>query len=279
MKSNNPVFNNSPAFNGQGASAYPSYGQSAVSDPSTWGTGTAAPTHHAGGVDRPLTIDDVVQKTGLSLGVVVLAAAATWILTGDLAVEKNYALLGTITMVGMGAGFVLGMVAAFKRKMLSPVLVLAYAAAQGVFMGGISKLYEAMYGNGIVLQAVVGTIFAAGGMLAAYKIFDIKIGDKFRRGFIAASFGFVGLALMELVLTAFGHGMGLFGNGGMGFVFALAGLGFGVVGLLLDFDMVENGVRSGVSSKFAWTAAFGLTASIVMVYFYLLRLLAILQSD
>jgi len=291
MKSNNPVFNNSPAFNGQGTNAYgnqtypgagagyPAYGQNAVSDPSTWGTGT--PTHTTpGSVDRPLTIDDVVQKTGLSLGVVVVVAAALWIGTGDLTTaDSSYGTLIGLTFVGMGVAFVLGLVAAFKRKMLSPVFVLAYAAAEGLFMGGISKIYQANTEDPIVMQAVLGTIAAAAGMLAAYKFFNIKIGDKFRRGFIAASFGFLGLVVLEFVLSSFGNGLGLFGNGGLGFVFALVGLAFGVVGLLLDFDMVENGIRAGVSSRFAWTAAFGLTASLVMVYFYLLRLLAILNQD
>lgn len=288
MKSNNPVFNSNPAFNGQGANsygnqtypgagpAYPAYGQQAPVDPSAWGTGTpGAPVQ----TDRALTIDDVVQKTAISLGLVVAVAAAVWFGTGELTSENAGALYG-LTMVGMGAGFVLGLVAAFKKKMLSPVFVLAYAAAQGLFMGGISKIIQVQTGGEpIVMQAILGTIFAAGGMLAAYKFFNIQVGDKFRRGFIAASFGFLGLALVEMVLSAFGNGLGLFGNGGMGFVFALAGLGFGIVGLLLDFDMVERGIAGGVSQRFAWTAAFGLTASLVMVYFYLLRLLSILNQD
>lgn len=284
MKSNNPVFNNSPAFNGQGANAYgnqtypgaayPAPGQQ-YGDPSSWGTGTPGAPVQA---DRPLTIDDVVQKTGISLGVVLVVAGAFWLGTGELT-ESNAGMFYGLTMLGMGVGFVLGLVAAFKRKMLSPGLVLAYAAAQGLFMGGISKILQNQTQSPIVMQAILGTIFAAGGMLAAYKFFDIKIGDKFRRGFIAAAFGFLGLMLLEVVLSAFGNGLGFFGNGGMGFVFALAGLAFGVVGLLLDFDMVERGIASGVSQRFAWTAAFGLTASLVMIYFYLLRLLSILNQD
>jgi uncharacterized YccA/Bax inhibitor family protein len=273
MKSNNPVFNNSPAFNGPGA-AYPAPGQQ-YGDPSSWGTGTpGAPAQ----TDRALTIDDVVQKTALSLGVVFVVAAGLWIGTGELN-ESNAGMFYGLTMLGMGVGFVLGLVAAFKRKMLSPAFVLAYAAAQGLFMGGISKILQNQTQSPIVMQAILGTIFAAGGMLAAYKFFDIKIGDKFRRGFIAAGFGFLGLIVLEFVLSAFGNGIGFFGNGGMGFVFALVGLAFGVVGLLLDFDMVERGIASGVSQRFAWTAAFGLTASLVMVYFYLLRLLSILNQD
>ena len=53
------------------------------SDPSQWGTGT--PGVPGTQVDQGrMTIDTVVQKTGITLAVVVLAAAATWFLTGDM---------------------------------------------------------------------------------------------------------------------------------------------------------------------------------------------------
>lgn len=285
MKSNNPIFNNNPAFNGQAGYGQGGYAQQAYPQggypppPPGYGAPQYGAPLQAPQATRAMTIDDVVQKTGISLGVVLIAAVATWVGTGDVAAGDTSSLVA-LTSVGMFGGLIVGLICSFKRSMLSPALVLAYAAFQGLFMGGISKIYDAQFPNtGIVFQAVLGTIFAGGGVLAAYKFFDIKIGDRFRRGVIAASFGFLGLGLLELVLSFAGHPMGLFGNGGLGLIFAIAGLGFGVVGLLLDFDMVENGLRAGVPEKFAWTAAFGLTASLVMVYFYLLRILAILQND
>ncbi|GGO89771.1 membrane protein [Nocardioides phosphati] len=288
MKSNNPIFNNNPAFNGQAGYGQGGYAQQAYPQggypppPPGYGAPQYGAPLQAPQATRAMTIDDVVQKTGISLGVVLIAAVATWVGTGDVTAGDTSSLVA-LTSVGMFGGLIVGLICSFKRSMLSPALVLAYAAFQGLFMGGISKIYDAQFSTqgepSIVFQAVLGTIFAGGGVLAAYKFFDIKIGDRFRRGVIAASFGFLGLGLLELVLSMFGHGMGFFGNGGMGLIFAIAGLAFGVVGLLLDFDMVENGLRAGVPEKFAWTAAFGLTASLVMVYFYLLRILAILQND
>ena len=58
-------------------------------------------------------------------------------------------------------------------------------------------------------------------------------------------FGMVALGLLEVVLSMFGSGLGLFGFGGMGLIFALAGLVLGVFMLILDFDFVEQGVRAG----------------------------------
>lgn len=275
MKSNNPVFNNSPAFNGQGGYAAPQgqgYATPSGNDPSQWGTGMPAPT-----AQRSMTIDDVIQKTGLSMLVVILAGAATWVLTPPIGLD-NTGSIGSIMMIGMFAGLGIGLYAAFARKMLNPVVVLAYAAAQGVFMGAFSKVMEAYY-EGIVLNAVLGTIAACGGVLAAYKFLDIKVGDGFRKGFFAAALGFGALLLVGFGMQMFGFDTGLFGNGPLGLIVAIAGLGFGIVGLILDFDMIENGLRYGVEEKFAWTAAFGLTASIVMVYFYLLRILSILQDN
>lgn len=285
MRSNNPVFNNNPAFNGQagyGQAAYPPpppgyapqggyQAQGAYQAQQPYGAPQQAPQ-----ATRPMTIDDVVQKTGLSLVVVIFAAAATWILTPPI--DENIAPLSMAMMVGMFAGLGIGLYAAFTRKMLNPAVVLAYAAAQGVFMGAFSKFMETQY-EGIVVNAVLGTVAAAGGVLAAYKFLGIKVGDGFRKGFFAAALGFGALLLVGFGLQAFGFDTGLFGNGPLGLLIAIAGLGFGIVGLIMDFDMVENGLRAGVPEKFAWTAAFGLTASLVMVYFYLLRILAILQSD
>ena len=60
-------------------------------------------------------------------------------------------------------------------------------------------------GGNIVIQAVIGTFAAFAGTLAAYKFFDIKVGNKFRTFVIAAMFGMVGLGLLELVLEHLRH--------------------------------------------------------------------------
>ena len=51
---------------------------------------------------------------------------------------------------------------------------------------------------------MIGTFAAFAGTLAAYKFFDIQVGNKFRMFVIAAMFGMVGLGLLELVLSLFG---------------------------------------------------------------------------
>ena len=170
------------------------------------------------------------------------------------------------------------MVNSFK-KVVSPPLVLAYAALEGVFIGAFSKVLEAHFGGGLVIGAVLGTMAAVGGTLAAYKFFDIQVGQKFRTWVVAAMFGFVAVSLLDLVLGFFDASFGFNGLGGWGSVASLVGLGLGVLMLILDFDFVERGIAARLPEQESWRAAFGLTVTIVWIYVELIRLLSILRNN
>ena len=288
MQSNNPVFRRSEEFNRPAANAYgnqtyagngtayPGYGQQGHTDPATWGTGTpGAPTEVSTG---PMTIDSVVQKTAFALGTVIVFALATWILTPTIENRQISAgLLSAVTLGSLGA-FALSMVNSFKR-VISPALVLVFCAFEGVALGALSKMFDAQFGDSVVSGAVIGTFAAFAGTLAAYKVFDIKVGNKFRMFVMAAVFGMIGLSLMELVLGMFGASLGLFGFGGLGLLTAIAGLVLGVFMLVMDFDFVEQGIANRIPERESWRAAFAMTVSLVWIYTNLLRLLAIFSQD
>ncbi len=279
MQSSNPVFARSEGFNGRGTTSgvtYPAY-----SEPSTWDSGAQqAPPYVEQG---RMTIDSVVQKTGITLGLVVLTAAITWLLTGtpvDSTGQVDEAVVGNLLMLWMGgafAGLGLALVLSFKRS-ISPGLVLAYAVVEGVFIGAMSKWFETLY-PGIVMGAVVGTIAAVAGTLAAYKFFNIQVSDKFRKWVVAAMFGFVAVTLLDFVLSLFGSSIGFNGFGTLGLIMSVVGLGIGVLMLILDFDFVERGIAAGLPEVESWRAAFGLTVTIIWIYIEILRILAILRGN
>ena len=276
MQSNNPVFRRSEEFNRSGAGAYQGFGQPGQPYPG-YGQPTPTPTTGTG----RMTIDSVVQSTAITIGVTVLVAAATWVLTpglDEVAAGESLGALYAAAVVGSGLAFVLSLVNSFKR-VISPALVLAFAAAEGLALGALSKSFDMAFDGGIVIQAVLGTFAAFGGTLAAYKFFDIKVGNKFRTFVIAAMFGMVALSLLEVVLGLFTSGLGLFELGAVGLLFSVAGLVLGVFMLILDFDFVEQGVRNGLPERESWRASFGLLVSLVWIYTNLLRILAILQQD
>jgi len=293
MQSNNPVFRRSEGFQPNGGNLYGNatyagngsphqgYGQP-VTDPSQWSVGTpGTPGTTAPVTTGPMTIDSVVQKTGITIGVVILTALATWILTPEVTdattANANLGPLYAAVTIGSLGAFILSMVNSFRRT-VSPPLVLAFAALEGVALGGISKLFNMGY-PGVVTGAVIGTFGAFAGTLAAYKVLNIKVGDRFRRGVIAAVFGMVGISLMALVLSFFGVDLGIYGNGGLGVLFTVAGLVLGIFMLILDFDFVEQGIANRIPEQYSWTAAFAMTVSLVWIYTNLLRLLAIFGDN
>jgi uncharacterized YccA/Bax inhibitor family protein len=280
MQSNNPVLRRAAESSGQpnvygnqtyagNGSTYAGYG-----DPATWSTGTPTQTP---GSTRRMTIDSVVQKSAIAIVLVVAAAMATWVMTPEIT-EESAGTLYLWMIVGGGAAFGLSLANSFKR-IVSPALVLAFCVAEGIALGAISKFFDAQFGDNIIMNAVLGTFGAFVGTLAAYKFFNIKVGAKFRTFVIAAMFGMVGLSLMELVLSMFGAGTGLFGTGGLGMVTAFAGLALGIFMLILDFDMIEQSIAAGVEERESWRMAFALTVSLVWIYTNLLRILAFFSSD
>jgi uncharacterized YccA/Bax inhibitor family protein len=294
MQSNNPVFRRSEEFNTSNAygnqtyagngGAHQGYGQTGYTDPATWGTGEPGQPGQApapvatGGL---MTIDSVVQKTAISLVVVIAAAFVTWAMTPAIDVNStNDDLGGLIALMTIGSlgAFVLSMVNSFKR-VISPALVLAFCVLEGVALGGLSKFFDAQFGDGVVMGAVLGTFAAFAGTLAAYKFFNIKVGAKFRMFVIAAVFGMIGLSLMELLLSMFGAELGLFGVSSLGMLTAFAGLALGVFMLIMDFDFVEQGIANRLPERESWRAAFAMTVSLVWIYTNLLRILAFFSQD
>lgn len=294
MRSNNPIFNRSPEFNGQAGydqRAYsqqgypqagygqpgqmPGYGQQPyATDPSQWGTGEPGQGYDPG--TRPMTIDSAVQKVGISVGTVIVVAMATWIFATPITDQASANLIVMLAMGGGGAAFLLSLVNSFKR-VVSPPLVLLFAVAEGVALGAISGYFDLLY-PGIVTGAVLGTFAAFAGTLAAYKFFNLQTSPKFRKFVVGAMFGMVALGLLSVVLSFFGSSF-LAYNTGFGLIFSVVGLVLGVFMLIMDFEFIEQGVAAGIDDRESWRAAFAITVSLVWIYTNLLRILAFFSQD
>lgn len=221
--------------------------------------GTTAATQY-------MTIDDVVVRTAATVGVVIAVAAAVMVM------------VPTETAIGWALpaaliGLVLGLVIAFKQ-ITNPAAILAYAAVEGVFLGGISKLFENLY-SGIVLQAVIGTFGVFAGMLVVYKTGAIRVTPKFTKWMIGALIGVVALVVVNLIAGFFvDGGLGLRDGGPLAIIFSLVVIGVAALSFLLDFDMVDQAIRRGAPQRFAWYAAFGLVVTLIWLYLEILRLLS-----
>ena len=235
-----------------------------------------------------MTLQGVVLKTAVLLSILVACAGVSWSLALK-GVEPQAEAVGmqglqqaspNVTMYIMGGGiigFILAIVTTFKPK-LSPYTSPFYAAAEGVFLGAISALFNYAY-PGVVVQAVgltFGTLFA---LLAAYATGVIKASENFKLGVVAATGGIALFYLVSMVLRLFHFDVPLINSAGpFGIAFSVFVVIIAALNLVLDFDFIENGCAQGAPKYMEWYAGFGLLVTLVWLYLEILRLLVKLRG-
>ncbi|BBY24904.1 hypothetical protein MSTO_51090 [Mycobacterium stomatepiae] len=277
-ETSNPVFRSLPKQSG----GYAQFGTGAAqmqqgyyqADPYT------APYQEAKAT-RPVTIDDVVTKTGITLGVLSIAAIVSYFL-----LSANLALAMPLTLVGALGGFALVMIATFGRKQDNPGIVLSYAVLEGLFLGAVSFVFanfqvSNVNAGALIGEAVLGTFGVFFGMLVVYKTGAIRVTPKFTRWVVGAMFGALALMIGNLVIGFFNHGsgLGLRSGGPLAILFSLVVIGIAAFSFLIDFDAADQMIRAGAPEKAAWGIALGLTVTLVWLYLEILRLLSYLQND
>jgi uncharacterized YccA/Bax inhibitor family protein len=195
---------------------------------------------------------------------VLIGAAATWFFG-----------LYALTLPAMFVGLGLGLWASFS-KTVRPGVMLAYALVQGVFIGGLSGIFEQMY-PGIVQTAVIGTFATAGAMFLAYRFGWVKVDARFTRFMTFALIGYFVFAMVNLGFALFA-GASIYSSP-FGWLVALVGVGLAAFTLNLDFETIRLGIQEGWAEDMEWRAAFGLTASLLWLYVEIIRLLSIFNQE
>lgn len=218
-----------------------------------------------------MTLGGTIGKTLVLLAVTVASTVYTW---SQVAVNDG-AMLGTLLLGGVLGGFVTALVLIFNPR-LAPWLAPLYAVLEGLALGGISAVYDARY-HGLPAQAVSLTFAVALVMLGLYRMRVIRATERFRSVLYTAT-----LALLVYYLMDLGLHFLVASRDGMPLVHAATPLGiaFSVVTSLiaafyyiLDFDMVEEGVKGGAPKHLEWYGGFTILMTTIWLYLELLRLL------
>lgn len=269
MRSSNPVLN---SLTNSGGQAQRGAMQQGYQDPYA-GYGAPAVSN-----ERPMTVDDVVTKTGITLAVIVAFAVVTF---GISIINPGAAiLLGGIGAIG---GLITVLVATFGKKMDSAPVTLIYAGFEGLFVGAISILFSGWsIGNSdagmMIIQAILGTLGVFLGMLFVYKTGAVKVTPKFNRILTACMVGVLVLVVGNLLLALFTGASPLRDGGPLAIVFSLVCIGLAAMSFLQDFDVADRMIRAGAPAKAAWGIALGLAVTLVWLYTEILRLLSYFQS-
>ena len=225
-----------------------------------------------------------MSASAILLGILLVAAWVGWqgvkVATGTNVAGQTVVLGTTIPFWfwgGLLGGLGVGILTAFKPK-LARFTAPIYAICEGVFVGGISKLYEVQF-DGIVLQAVGLTVGVFAILLVLYSTGTVRVTDRFRKGVIAATGAIMLVYLASWIAHLFGSKIPMIHDAGIvGIGFSLLVVGIASANLLLDFDFIERGVKLGAPRYMEWYGAFGLMVSLVWLYLELLRLLSKLRE-
>lgn len=250
----NPALSNNPAFRQPAA-------QSAATLEELYQRPAASPADTG-----RMTYEDTAVKTVALFAVLLATGVVGWIFPA-------------LAIVGAIGGFVLALVNTFKREPSVPLIV-GYAALEGLFVGGISRIFEGAFGGGLVMPAVVATLVTFGVTLALFASGRIRASAKATKIFLIAMVGYLVFSLVNVGIRLFTDIGGAFGlmSGPLGIIVTLLVVIMAAYALVLDFDQIQQGVRGGLPAKYGWTGAFGLMVTLVWLYVEFLRFFAILRE-
>jgi uncharacterized YccA/Bax inhibitor family protein len=221
--------------------------------------------------NQDMTISGTINKTAILFLILCASSTITW----WMAFNGMNAMLPTIG--GAIVGLILVVIAAFKPQ-ASPYLAPGYALFEGLFIGGISAIFEAKF-PGIVVNAVGATLVTFLVCLGLYKYRIVKVNEQFKSVVIAATLAiatyylFSWLASLIFNFTPVHYGNGMMSIGISVFVIIVAALN-----LFLDFDLIEKGSEQRMPKYMEWYGAMGLMVTLVWLYIEFLRLLSKLAS-
>jgi uncharacterized YccA/Bax inhibitor family protein len=267
VKSSNPVLGRISAA-AQQSPRYTVPGQGTPIDYMGDGAGYSPVTQ----VDRDvMTIDDVVVKTVTLIATTSLAAALTWVLV-------PLELTGATAMAAAVLGLIVGLIISFAQ-VTNPVVIVGYAVVEGVLLGAVSKVFDAMF-PGIVIQAIIATLGTFLLMSALYKFKIIRATPKFMKIVIGAAVGLGVVMLANFVITIFTNQATILRDGGpLAIGFSLICIVVASLMLVVSFKQIEDGVAAGLPRKYGWLGAFGILVELVWLYLEFLRLLSYFSED
>lgn len=225
-----------------------------------------------------MSVRGTMNKFGFLLLMVMASAMYTW---NVYAQPGNQGKATSLMLVGAIGGFILAMVMIFKPNWAAYIAP-AYAILEGLFIGGISAFFNALFAKNypnIILHAVGLTMGVALAMFLLYNFRIITVTNKLRSIIVSATMGIGLFYLIVWVLGLFGVDMGFaFDSSPLSIGISLFIVGIAALNLLLDFDAIEKASEMGAPKFMEWYSAFGLLVTLVWLYLEILKLLSKLNS-
>ncbi|MEL0100230.1 MAG: Bax inhibitor-1/YccA family protein [Euryarchaeota archaeon] len=236
------------------------------------------PNYFRGGMGtETMSIEGTISKTLTLLSLVGITALIAYSLCLQ---NPGY---GGIMIIGGGVGgFILALIIMLTRPSQPQVLMSMYAVLEGLFVGAFSFMVEHYYlggSEGVVLQALAGTIGVFITMLSLYRMRIIQPTEKFTLAVVSVGFAIMMIYMFNFMLSFMGASIPfIHSNGAIGIGISVVFTGVAALFLILDFGVIENGVKYGAPKNMEWYGAFGLVITLIWLYIEMLKLIAKLNS-
>ena len=216
-----------------------------------------------------MSVGGTTRAIAVLVGVMTIAGAIGWALTDTATLENSapapLSWVCSILALGVAVWTVL-------RPHRAPLLAPLYAAAQGLALGSISRRYDAR-SEGIVLQAIGGTVAVLAAMSLLYAFGVLPVTDRFRTRVLGASAGLLLFWVVTITLRGGGVTPDYLDSPGTAAIVSLVSVGVAAFFLVLDFEVITEGVRIRSPRRLEWYAALGLVITLVWLYLELLALM------
>ena len=123
--------------------------------------------------------------------------------------------------------------------------------------------------------------------LLLFRSGKVRTSPRATKIFLIAMVGYLAFSLVNVVLVWTGAntdpwgmltGVKVFGIP-LGIVVGALAVLLAAYSLVMDFELIQNGVRNRVPEKWGWSAAFGLMVTLIWLYLEILRIIAIFRSN
>jgi len=225
----------------------------------------------ADSVAETMTVRGAIHKTVLLAMLALLTATYVWrwLMSG-----ADPATVMPVMIAGAIGGLVFALITTFKLEW-SAFTTPVYALCEGLFLGGISAIFERMI-PGIAIQAIGLTFGVLFLMLFLYRTGVIRATEKLKMGIVAATGAVALFYIVSMIANLFGANISVFNMGlvGVGIQFLIVGIA--AFNLILNFNFIEEGEYRNAPKYIEWYSAFSLLVTIVWLYVEILKLLAVL---
>ena len=224
------------------------------------------------GTKRRMSVGGTVAKSLVLFIVTCAFAVIGW----DHAARVIRATSGPSWLLGYFLLIALSFLAIAKPR-LAPIGGLVYAVLMGLWVGGISQVYEQAY-DGIVAQALMATMATVLVCLVLYLLRVVKVSRRFVLVVVAATLAIGLMYLTAWILSIFGVGLRFWTHpSSTGIVISVVICIVAALNLFIDFAVIDQGVKGGAPAYMGWYSAWGLLATVVWLYLEVLYLLARLR--